>query len=57
MQQKQQAKQGEVVDRSQDIRIIQVYYKHYREKHHIDELEEEARNRRPMLSTDLVPER
>lgn len=57
MQQKQQARQGEVVDRSQDIRIIQIYYKHYRERHRIDQLEEEARNRRPVLSTDLLPER
>lgn len=52
MQQKQQARQGDVVDRSQDIRILQIYYKHYREMHKIDQLEEEARNPRLLLSTD-----
>jgi callose synthase len=52
IKQKQQARQGDVVDRSQDIRILQIYYKHYREMHKIDQLEEEARNPRLLLSTD-----
>lgn len=56
MQQKQAARQGEYVDRSQDIRIVQEYYKHFRERTHIERLEAEEQLRRLGQITDEEPD-
>jgi callose synthase len=41
LQQKLAKKDGGEIDRSQDIARIQEFYKRYREKHRVDELQEE----------------
>lgn len=56
MQQKQAARKGEVVDRSQDIRMVQDYYKHFRERTHIERLEAEEQLRRLGQITDEEPD-
>jgi hypothetical protein len=56
LQQKQAAKHGEFVDRSQDIRIVQDYYKHFRERTHIERLEQEEQLRRLGQITDEEPD-
>lgn len=39
MQQKQSKREGERIDRTHDIQLIQEFYEFYRTKHQIDELE------------------
>jgi len=56
IKQKQAAKHGEFVDRSQDIRIVQDYYKHFRERTHIERLEQEEQLRRLGQITDEEPD-
>lgn len=50
--QQRKAMQEGTHDRSQDIRILQEYYKRYRAENRIDQLEAQAQ-----FSTDLVPDR
>jgi hypothetical protein len=46
LQQKRSKKEGEKIDRSHDVRILQEFYRQFREKHHLEQLEDEDRVRR-----------
>jgi hypothetical protein len=52
LQQKRSKKEGEKIDRSQDIRYVQEFYRRYREEKQVDELEEEVRRDRERQSSD-----
>jgi hypothetical protein len=52
LQQKRSKKEGEKIDRSQDIRYVQEFYRRFRERNRVDELEEEVRRDRERQSSD-----
>jgi len=52
LQQKRSKKEGEKIDRSQDIRYVQDFYRRFRERNQVDELEEEVRRDREHQSSD-----
>jgi callose synthase len=52
IKQKRSKKEGEKIDRSQDIRYVQDFYRRYRERNRVDELEEEVRRGLERQSSD-----
>lgn len=52
LQQKRSKKEGEKIDRSQDIRHIQAFYRSYRERNRVDQVEEEVRRGLERQSSD-----
>jgi len=52
IKQKRSKKEGEKIDRSQDIRYVQDFYRRFRERNQVDELEEEVRRDREHQSSD-----
>lgn len=52
MQQKRSRKEGEKIDRSHDVQILQEFYQFYREEYHLDQLEIEENIRRHSDSYD-----
>ncbi len=52
LQQKRSKKEGEKINRTQDIRYVQDFYRRYRERNRVDELEEEVRRDRESQSSD-----
>lgn len=53
IKQKRPRTEGEKIDRSQGVRILQEFYQHYREENHLDQLEDEDNIRRYILSSRL----
>jgi callose synthase len=52
IKQKRSKKEGEKIDRSQDIRHIQAFYRSYRERNRVDQVEEEVRRGLERQSSD-----
>ncbi|EFJ07568.1 glucan synthase like 7 [Selaginella moellendorffii] len=55
IKQKLSRREGERIDRSQDISLLWEYYKYYRQKHNVDELKEQGRQWRAAGDIDAQP--